>query len=105
MQGEKREKFWWKKYMEKDKNIIRPLDGYEYFLTVSYLTAIDIFPKFNKDDFYICAKNNLPQIDIFNYQIKFIEEYPFWYYKKLDLINNLNFIEIKNLGETVYKKY
>ena len=105
MQGEKREKFWWKKYMKKDKNIIRPLDGYEYFLTVSYLTAIDIFPKFNIDDFYICAKNNLPQIDIFNYQIKFIEEYPFWYYKKLDLIKNLNFIEIKNLGETDYKKY
>ena len=100
----KREKYWWKKYLEKDRNIIRPLDGYEYFLTVSYLTAIDIFPKFNTEDFFKCAQNNLPQIDIFNYQIKFIEEFPFWYYKKLELIKNLNFKEI-NIEENNYKEY
>ena len=101
----KREKNWWKKYLEKDKNIIRPLDGYEYFLTISYLTATDIFPKFNIEDFYKCAQNNLPQIEIFNYQIKFIEEYPFWYKKKLELIKNVNFIEINDLEEKDYKNY
>ena len=100
----KREKYWWKQYLIKDKNIIRPLDGYEYFLTASYLTATDIFPKFDTEDFYKCAKNNLPQIDIFNYQIKFIEEFPFWYYKKLELIRNLNFKEI-NIEEKDYKTY
>ena len=76
-----------------------------FFLTVSYLAANDIFPKFDTKDFYICAKNNLPQIDIFNYQIKFIEEHPFWYYKKLQLIKNINFIEINNLEEKDYEKY
>ena len=101
----KREKYWWKQYLIKDKNIIRPLDGYEYFLTASYLTATDIFPKFDTEDFYKCAKNNLPQIDIFNYQIKFIEEYPFWYNKKLELIKNINFFEINNLEERDYKEY
>ena len=100
----KRENHWWKKYLENDRNIIRPLDGYEYFLTVSYLTAIDIFPKFSTEDFFKCAQNNLPQIDIFNYQIKFIEEFPFWYYKKLELIKNLNFKEI-NIEEKDYKTY
>ena len=70
----KKEKYWWKKYLEKDHNIIRPLDGYEYPLTVSYLTATDIFPKFNAEDFCECAQNNLPQIEIFNYQIKYIED-------------------------------
>ena len=91
--------------MEQDKNIIRPLDGYEYPLIYNYLTVTDIFPKFNIEEFYICAQNNLPQIDIFNYQIKIIEDYPFWYYKKLELIKDLNFIEIKNLEESDYIKY
>ena len=100
-----REKFWWKKYLEEDKNIIRPVDGYEYFLTFNYLGVTDIFPKFETEDFYICAQNNLPQIEIFNYQFKYIEQYPFWYRKKFELIKNINFIEINNLGETDYKKY
>ena len=91
--------------MEQDKNIIRPLDGYEYPLIYNYLTVTDILPKFNIEEFYICAQNNLPQIDIFNYQIKIIEDYPFWYYKKLELIKELNFIEIKNLEESDYIKY
>ena len=91
--------------MENDKNIIRPLDGYEYFLTISYLTATDIFPKFDAEDFYKCAQNNLPQIDIFNYQIKFIENFPFWYHKKIELVKNLNFLEITKLEENDYKEY
>ena len=101
----KKEKYWWKKYLEKDHNIIRPLDGYEYPLTVSYLTATDIFPKFNTEDFYKCAQNNLPQIEIFNYQIKYIEDYPFWYNKKLELIKDINFFEINDLQENDYKEY
>ena len=100
-----REKFWWKKYLEEDKNIIRPVDGYEYFLTFNYLGVTDIFPKFETEDFYICAQNNLPQIEIFNYQFKYIKQYPFWYRKKFELIKGVNFVEINNLGETDYRKY
>ena len=100
-----KKKYWWKEYLENDKNIIRPLDGYEYPLTMSYLAVTDIFSKFNAEDFYYCAKKNLPQIGIFNYQIKYIEKHPFWYYKKFDLIKNYNFEEIKQFEENDYGKY
>ena len=99
--------YWWKKYMEVDKNIIRPFDGYEYFLTMSYLSVSDIFPKFSIDDFILCSKINLPNIEIFNYQVKFIENHPFWYKKKFEFIEGLNIIDATNSEkyEKDYMKY
>ena len=99
--------YWWKKYMDMDKNIIRPFDGYEYFLTMSYLSVSDIFPKFSIDDFILCSKINLPNIEIFNYQVKFIENHPFWYKKKFEFIEGLNIIDATNSEkyEKDYMKY
>jgi hypothetical protein len=102
-----KEKNWWKKYMNEDKNILRPFDGYEYFLTISYLFISDIFPKFSYDDFILSANINLPNIEIFNYQVKYIENHPFWYKKEFQLIKNLNIFDLTNseIYEKDYMKY
>jgi hypothetical protein len=102
-----KEKNWWKKYLNEDKNIIRPFDGYEYFLTVSYLFISDLFPKFQYDDFIQCANLNLPNIEIFNYQVKYIENHPFWYKKQFQLIKDLNIFDLtnSNINENDYMKY
>lgn len=99
-----KEKEWWKPYLTKDKNIVRPLDGYEYFLTISFLSVSDIFPYFTIDEFITTASKNLKNISIFNYTLKYIENYPFWYKKEFKLSKNENIFEhIKN--DETYNDY
>ena len=68
----------WEKYIQKDKRIIRPLDGYECVLITSYLNIIDVLPKFSAEEFRKNAQENLSNIEFFNLCIKKMDKHSFW---------------------------
>lgn len=75
----------WEKYIEKDKRIIRPLDGYECVLISSYLNLIDVLTKFSVEEFKKKAQENLSNIEFFNLSIKIMDKHPFWIRKPFQI--------------------
>ena len=68
----------WEKYLKEDSRLIRPLDGYEYYITMTFLYVSDIFDKFDIEKFKNNCQEELPKINIFNLGIKRIDNYIFW---------------------------
>ena len=68
----------WEKYLKEDSRLIRPLDGYEYYITLTFLYVSDIFDKFDIEKFKNNCQEELPKINIFNLGIKRIDNYIFW---------------------------
>ena len=68
----------WEKYLKEDSRLIRPLDGYEYFITMSFLYVSDIFDDFDVEVFAKNCEEELPKINIFNLGIKRIDNFLFW---------------------------
>ena len=68
----------WEKYLKEDSRLIRPLDGYEYYITMTFLYVSDIFDNFDIEKFKNNCQEELPKINIFNLGIKRIDNYLFW---------------------------
>lgn len=68
----------WEKYLKEDSRLIRPLDGYEYYITMTFLYVSDIFDNFDIEKFKNNCQEELPKINIFNLGIKRIDNYIFW---------------------------
>ena len=78
--------------------------GMNMVLIFSFLSVTDIFPYFTIDEFIESGSKNLKNISIFNYTIKYIENYPFWYRREFKLVKNSNIFEILKNNET-YNDY
>ena len=96
----------WNKYIEKDSRIIRPLDGYECVLILSYLNIIDVFPKFSIEDFRKNAQDNLSNIDFFNLSIKIIDKHSFWIRKPFEIfLEEVEYSESEEIENVLQNEY